>query len=293
MEYLGYLDHTKNPDAIRKEFVDKFGEGSFIIQSEGENETVDMLEQGYTVDALTQRYNEIAQELKDEGYNAPLFDGNSDEYFETNEEFRAAYNQFLADRQGPEVEMYGVKLRTVESPHSEATKQFFKDYVQGNINEEVKSDFKNNIYDSIVNSTDNLSYVERIDDDYLNETLADAENPEAIKKVFYDNFEKGSLVAEIENDDPLSYSLNSRSDGVLRAYDEIQSEIQAEGNNPPLFDHESDEYFENNEDFKASYREFLLEKQGATKKIFGVNMAQIADPWGEETKNFFKNYINK
>lgn len=293
LEYLGYLDDSKNPEAVKQEFVDKFGEGSFVIQSEGKDKVIDMIKYSYESDALNQRFQEIGYELNDEGYNGSLFDEDSKDYYENNEDFRNAYKDFLANRQGDEVDFYGKTLRTVESPHSENTKQFFKDYVQGNFNEEIKNDFKASAYDPMVNSTEHLSYIARVEDEFFEESLADAKNPEAIKKVFYDNFDKDSLVVEITSDDPLSYSMYSNSEGVSYSYETLRSNLYKEGYDSDLLDPSSDDFYENNEHFKNAYRDFLKENQKSTKKVFGVNMAQVEDPLSEKTKNFFKDYIEK
>lgn len=86
--------------------------------------------EGQNSDAILQRYQEIGEELQSEGYDSLVLDTDSDEHFSNNKEFQGAYKQFLHDRQGPEVELHGKTLRSVESPYSEATKDFFRNYVE-------------------------------------------------------------------------------------------------------------------------------------------------------------------
>lgn len=131
LKYLGYLNYTDNPEAVQKEFNETFGEKSFVVESKGENEVVDMADYTFESDSINLRYREIGEELSEEGYNTTnFFDEESPEYFGRNKDFREEYKKFQAERQGEEKEFHGKKLRVVESPHSEATKEFFRSYIE-------------------------------------------------------------------------------------------------------------------------------------------------------------------
>ena len=154
------------------------------------------------------------------------------------------------------------------------------------ISPETQKDFMDNVYYP-AHMTEKIDFVVRMDQLDYDGVLDDAENSESIKKVFTDNFNEDALVYEIENDDPLSYSLNSLSDGVYSVYDDIGNKLESEGLDVSLV-HGEDDY---NENFEKSYREYLNSKQGPVKEVFGRKLAEIEDPYKEDTEQFFRDYI--
>ena len=171
-------------------------------------------------------------------------------------------------------------LEEAQEAAYQINKEKFNLLPNSEISPEIQEDFINNVYYP-ANMAEKVDFVVRMDTlDY------DGLLPKAVKGILADNFNEKAVIAEIKSDDPLHYSLDSLVSWIENAYDDIGYKLQSEGFDVSLVYDE--DYKEN---LKIYYRDYLKSKQGPVKEVFGKKFAEIEDPYGKDTEQFFKDYI--
>lgn len=288
------LADAENPEAIKKVFEENFDKDALIYEIDSDDPLHYSLDS--LADGISSAYDDIGNKLGAEGLDVSIIHG-EDGY---NEDLKEAYRNYLKSKQGPVKEVFGRKLAEIEDPYEKDTEQFFRDYIQRRekptvpTTPEVDNDFNEHAYYPSLEPSLN-SYIQRMEyleeDDFINES----NNPDAIRQAFKDNFNEDAIVAEINSDDPLHYSIDSLDDGTLVAHQDLMNYLERNGYDISVIQAEGDKVDDYNysEDFRNKYRDYLKSKQGPVKTLFGRKFAEIEDPYSDSTFQFFADYIKR